>query len=291
MSHELTGKVVAITGGASGIGRDMVDLFLDEGAQVVVGDIDADAGQGMTAGLGNNFGFRRTDVTVPDDIEGLVATAVDQFGRLDVMVNNAGAVGEPTGMLDLDPAGFDRTIDLLLRSVLLGHKYAGLQMKAQGHGGSIVSLSSIAGLQGGFASPSYDAAKAAVIQVARTATFELGQYGIRSNIVVPGMTRTPIMARGTQLDPKHYPAFVEALREPFAEFHPLGQGGDPRDIANAALFLASDRSRFISGQHIVVDGGLTSIFTHDLGAVVGKAFAIMGISDVDPSFGSAARLK
>ena len=287
----MTGKVVALTGGASGIGRDMVELFLEEGARVAVGDIDRTAGEKMAADLGDErVLFVPTDVTRPADIESLVAAAVDTFGRLDVMINNAGAVGEPTGLLDLDPDGFSRTLDLLLRSVLLGHKYAARHMKDHG-GGSIVSLSSIAGIQGGFASPSYDAAKAAVIQVARTATYELAAYGIRSNVVVPGMTRTPIMARGTALPPEHYPAFVEALRGPFAEFHPLGRGGDPRDIANAALFLASDRSAFISGQHIVVDGGLTSVHTHDLGAVVGKAFRIMGIHDVDPSFGSAAKLR
>jgi NAD(P)-dependent dehydrogenase (short-subunit alcohol dehydrogenase family) len=213
---------------------------------------------------------------------------VDRFGALDVMVNNAGAVGEPSAIVDLDPEGFTRTMNLLARSVLLGHKHAGRQMKKQG-AGSIVSLSSIAGLRGGFAAPSYDAAKAAVLQMARSATFELAEFGIRSNVVVPGMTRTPIMARGTKLDPALYDDFVEALREPFAAFHPLRRGGDPTDIANAVLFFASDMSAFISGQTLVVDGGLTSVFTHDLGGVVGEAFTIMGVTDVDPRFGAAAR--
>jgi NAD(P)-dependent dehydrogenase (short-subunit alcohol dehydrogenase family) len=291
MTRELAGKVAIVTGGASGIGREMVRLFLEEGARVVAGDIDEAAGSALAEEAGDDVAFVRADVTRDADIEGLVAQTVSRFGRLDVMVNNAGAVGEPSGLLDLDPEGFSRTMDLLVRSVLLGHKYAGRQMKAQGGGGSIVSVASIAGLMGGFAAPSYDAAKAAVIQVARTATFELSEFGIRSNIVVPGMTRTPIMARGTALDPSQYEAFTEALREPFAEFHPIGRGGDPRDIANAALFFASERSSYITGQHLVVDGGLTSVFTHDLGAVVGKAFEIMGITDVDPSFGSAARKK
>jgi NAD(P)-dependent dehydrogenase (short-subunit alcohol dehydrogenase family) len=289
MTQELAGKVTIITGGASGIGKDMVRLFVEEGAQVVIGDIDQTAGTALKSEFGDEVVFQPADVVEDDQIADLVRCAVDSFGRLDVMVNNAGAVGEPSGLLDLDADGFTRTLNLLTRSAFLGHKYAGRQMKEQGTGGSIVSLSSIAGIQGGFAAPSYDAAKAAVLQVARTATSELAQFGIRSNVVVPGMTRTPIMARGTKLDPAHYPAFVEALREPFAEFHPLGRGGDPRDIANAALFFASDRSSFITGQHLVVDGGLTSVFTTDLGKVVGKAFKIMGISDVDPRFGSAAR--
>lgn len=288
MTGLLQGKVVAITGGASGIGRTAAELFVQHGACVVVGDIDENGGAALCEQLGAESAFVRTDVTSDDDMAGLVEQAVERFGSLDVMVNNAGAVGEPSGLLDLDPEGFTRTMNLLARSALLGHKHAGRQMKKQG-GGSIVSVSSIAGLRGGFAAPSYDAAKAAVLQVARSATFELAEFGVRSNVVVPGMTRTPIMARGTKLDPARYDDFVEALREPFAAFHPLRRGGDPVDIANAILFFASDLSAFISGQTLVVDGGLTSVFTHDLGGVVGEAFAIMGVTDVDPRFGAAAR--
>jgi NAD(P)-dependent dehydrogenase (short-subunit alcohol dehydrogenase family) len=288
MSALLHGKVAAITGGASGIGRATAELFVEQGARVVVGDIDETAGRALCDALGTESCFVATDVTSDADMAALVDHAVDRFGSLDVMVNNAGAVGEPSGLLDLDPEGFTATMKLLTGSVLLGHKHAGRVMKAQG-GGSIVSLSSIAGLRGGFAAPSYDAAKAAVLQIARSATFELAEYGVRSNVVVPGMTRTPIMARGTQLDPARYGDFVEALREPFAAFHPLRRGGDPADIANAILFFASDMSSFITGQTLVVDGGLTSVFTHDLGAVVGEAFAIMGVTDVDPRFGAAAR--
>ena len=284
----LDGKVAAITGGASGIGRAATELFVAQGARVVVADIDERAGEALCNALGHGTDFLPTDVTSDSDIAALVDYTAKRYGRLDVMVNNAGAVGEPSGLLDLDPDGFTATMNLLARSVLLGHKHAGRQMKEQG-GGSIVSLSSIAGLRGGFAAPSYDAAKAAVLQMARSATFELAEYGVRSNVVVPGMTRTPIMARGTQLDPARYGEFVEALRKPFAAFHPLRRGGDPVDIANAILFFASDMSSFISGQTLVVDGGLTSVFTHDLGAVVGEAFAIMGVTDVDPRFGSAAR--
>jgi len=242
----------------------------------------------MEKELPSNFTFVRTDVTEADDIEALVAAAAELTGKLDVMVNNAGAVGEPSGMLDLDPGGFSRTLDLLLRSVLLGHKYASRQMKAQGTGGSIISTSSVAGIQGGFASPSYDAAKSAIVQVAKTATSELSRFGIRSNAILPGLTRTSIMARGTGLDPQHYPAFTEALRKPF-KFHPIGRGGDPRDIANMAMFWLVTGPDSFTGQSFVVDGGVTSVFTTDLGAVVGEAFAIMGISDVDPRFGSAAQ--
>lgn len=288
MTGLLQGKIAAITGGASGIGRACAELFIGQGARVVIADIDEDAGKLLCDNLGEGASFCRTDVTSDDDMARLVSHAVDRFGALDVMVNNAGSVGEPSGLLDLDPDGFTTTMNLLARSVLLGHKHAGRQMKKQG-AGSIVSVSSIAGLRGGFAAPSYDAAKAAVLQVARSATFELAEFGVRSNVVVQGMTRTPIMARGTKLDPARYDDFVEALREPFAAFHPLKRGGDARDIANTILFFASDMSAFVTGQTLVVDGGLTSVFTHDLGGVVGEAFAIMGVTDVDPRFGAAAR--
>ncbi len=289
MVDEVKSKVIVLTGGVSGIGRAMLDTFLAEGARVVVGDIAREAGEQLAREVGDTMRFQAMDVTVPGDIEALVARAVSEFGRLDVMVNNAGAVGEPTGLLELDPDGFSRTMDLLLRSVVLGHTYAGRQFRDQGDGGSIISISSLAAIHGGYASPSYDAAKSAILQVVRSSTFELAPYGIRSNAILPGLIRTPIMAKGTKLDPSRYDDFVEALRGPFAAFHPIGRGGDPEDVANAALFFASDRSSFITGQHIAVDGGLTSVFDRDLGAVVGEAFRIMGVEDVSPSFGSAAK--
>lgn len=286
--QELQGKVVALTGGVSGIGRAMLHLFLSEGASVVVGDIAESEGERLAAELGDRMAFVRTDVLVPADVERLVRSAAQRYGRLDVMVNNAGAVGEPSSILELNPDGFSRTLDLLLRSVLVGHKYAGRQMRLQGTGGSIISISSLAAISGGYASPSYDAAKAAILQVVRSSTFELARYKIRSNAILPGLIRTPIMAKGTALDPARYDEFVEALRGPLAQFHPIGRGGDPEDIANMALFFASDRSSFVTGQHIAVDGGLTSVFDRDLGDVVGEAFRIMGVEGVSPSFGAAA---
>ncbi|MPY48146.1 SDR family NAD(P)-dependent oxidoreductase [Streptomyces acidicola] len=289
MAQELTGKVAVVTGGVSGIGRGIVDVFLEEGARIVVGDIDDEAGHALHKELGDDVTFQHTDVTVAADVEALIARAVSQYGGLNVMVNNAGALGEQSGLLDLDPDGFTRTTDLLLRSVVLGHTYAGRRMKEQGTGGSIVSMSSIAGIQAGLSSVSYDAAKAGVLQVARTATHELAPYKIRSNVIMPGLILTPIMAKGTDLDPSQYPAFVEALKEPLGELHPIGRGGLPRDLANAALFFAGDRSAFITGQHIAVDGGITSVSHLDMGAVVGKAFTAMGVTGVDPNFSAAAK--
>ena len=161
-------------------------------------------------------------------------------------------------------------------------------MKEQGKGGSIVSMSSIAAIQAGLSSPSYDAAKSGVLQIARTATYELAPYRIRSNVIMPGLILTPIMAKGTDLDPAQYPAFVEALKEPLGALHPIGRAGLPRDLANAALFFASDRSEFVTGQNIAVDGGITSVSNRDMGAVVGQAFAAMNVT-VDPNFSAAAK--
>lgn len=125
--------------------------------------------------------------------------------------------------------------------------------------------------------------------MARTATHELGRHGIRSNVIMPGLILTPIMAKGTDLPVEQYPAFVEALAGPLGKLHPIGRGGLPRDLANAALFFASDRSEFVTGQVIAVDGGLTSVSNRDMGAVVGEAFAAMGAGDVDPNFSSASK--
>jgi NAD(P)-dependent dehydrogenase (short-subunit alcohol dehydrogenase family) len=287
MSNELAGKIAVVTGGVSGIGRGIVDVFLAEGAKIVVGDIDDKTGNALEQEL-DGVVFQHTDVTKPEDMEALVARAVSEFGQLNVMVNNAGALGDQTPLLDLDPAGFTRTIELLLRSVALGHKYAGRQMKTQGTGGAIVSMSSIAAIQAGLSSASYDAAKAGVLALVRTAVHELSQYGIRSNAIMPGLILTPIMAKGTDLDPSQYPAFVKALAAPLGELHPLGRGGLPKDLANAALFFASDRSEFVTGQNIAVDGGITSVSNRDMGAVVGKAFEAMGAT-ADPNFSSAAK--
>jgi NAD(P)-dependent dehydrogenase (short-subunit alcohol dehydrogenase family) len=288
MSNELAGKVAIVTGGVSGIGRGIVDVFLAEGAKIVVGDIDDKAGTALEQELGGDVKFQHADVTVPADMEALVARAVTEFGQLNVMVNNAGALGDQKPLLDLDPDGFTSTVNLLLRSAALGHQYAARQMKEQGTGGSIVSMSSIAAIQAGLSSASYDAAKAGVLALVRTATHELARYGIRSNAIMPGLILTPIMAKGTDLDPSQYPAFVEALAAPLGELHPLGRGGLPKDLANAALFFASDRSEFVTGQNIAVDGGITSVSNRDMGAVVGKAFEAMGAT-VDPNFSSASK--
>lgn len=291
MAGELAGKVAVVTGGANGIGRGIVALFQAEDAKVVFGDIDDDAGAAFEGEFRGDVIYHHADVLIESDIESLVQRAVDEFGSLDVMVNNAGALGDQTTFLDLDAEGYTRTLNLLLRSVALGHKYAGRRFAEQGTGGSIVSIASVAAIMAGLSSPSYDASKAAMIQMARTATHELGPYRVRSNVILPGLISTALPARGTDLDPSHYPEFAGILAEEWADMQPVGRGGRPEDIGNMAVFLASDRSEFVTGQSIAVDGGLTSVTTHDIAAAVGRVFDRMGMSHLDPTFSSASKAR
>lgn len=274
MTDRLAGKIAIITGGARGIGEGIVELFVAEGAKVVIADISPAAAElAMRLGEGN-VAFKRTDVTQEADIQMVVDFCVERFGRLDIMVNNAGALGDQTPLLELDAEGFNKTVTLLLRSAALGHKHAARQMIKQGSGGSIVSTSSIAAIQAGWSSISYDAAKSAVIHLARSATYELAPHQIRSNVVAPGLILTPIIATACDIPPEQYGEFVESLKEPFGKLIPLGRPGMPADIAEAVLFFASDASSHISGQTLAVDGGLTSMTGFDIGGVVGEALQI-----------------
>lgn len=264
-------KVAVVTGGARGIGKAIVAAFVAEGACVVVGDIDVRAADLELQFGAEQVAFKHTDVTVDSDIEALVAYAVDRFGHLDIMVNNAGALGDQAALVDLESNSFSKTVALLLGSVALGHTYAARQMITQGGGGSIVSISSIAGIQAGWSSASYDAAKAAVLHFARSASYELAAKQIRSNVVAPGLILTPIIGTACNVTPEHYEAFTESLREPYGNLIPLGRAGTPEDIAQAVLFFASDGASHITGQALAVDGGLTSMTGFDIGALVAQA--------------------
>lgn len=271
---KLEGKVAIVTGGSRGIGRCIVETFVAEGAKVVIGDINTQAAELESLFGPERVAFKPADVTCDAEIEALVAFAVERFGRLDIMVNNAGALGDQSPLIDLDAEGFSKTVALLLRSAALGHKYAARQMIAQGQGGSIVSISSIAGIEAGWSSASYDAAKAAVIHLARSATYELASSGIRSNVVAPGLILTPIIGTACNVAPEHYEAFTDSLEEPYGRLIPLGRAGKPQDIANAVLFFASDASSHVTGQSIAVDGGLTSMTGFDIGSVVAEAVKV-----------------
>lgn len=257
MNASLADKVAIVTGATSGIGLATAALFVEQGAHVVIADIDADAGLRVAGTLGSNARFVRTDVTKVDELEEVVRVAVDTYGHLDVMVNNAGSAGDQSSMLDLGSEGFDATLSLLTRSVVFGHTFAGRQFKAQGTGGSAITTASAAGVQAGWSTPSYTIAKHAVVGAVRAAAVELGKYGVRCNAIAPGIIVTPIMARafGVPLDQSE--EFIEVLAERTATVQPIGRAGRPSDVANAALFLASDQSSFINGAVLAVDGGAT----------------------------------
>lgn len=259
MTGLLEGKVAVVTGGTSGIGLATVERFVAEGAKVTIGDIQDDLGASIADRLGENVLYVHTDVTDEAAIEALVAAAVDRFGKLDIIYNNAGAQGDPSTILDVESEGFDKTIALLTRSVLLGHKYAARQFQAQGTGGSIISTASAAGLQGGWSAAGYTIAKHAIVGIVRQAVAELAPLGIRSNAIAPGIIMTPIMARTFGVPVEEAEPFADFLADRLGSTQPLGRTGTADDIAKVATFLASDLAAYVTGVTIPVDGGATAV--------------------------------
>jgi NAD(P)-dependent dehydrogenase (short-subunit alcohol dehydrogenase family) len=262
VSGRLDGKVAVITGGGSGIGRASALTFLREGARVVIGDLN-EAGLAETVALARAQGHAerlaalRGDVSAEPHVAGLVALAVERFQGLDCIFNNAGVGGAfgPIGETTVDE--WDFTLAVLARGVFLGIKHASNRLKAQGRGGSIINTASIAGVGGGAGPHAYSAAKAAVANLTRSVSVELATHRIRVNAIAPGMIRTPL-ATGHREE-----AWARLVREK----QPWPEPGLPQHIADTALFLAGEESRFITGQVIVVDGGLTAqgpdLFGHD----------------------------
>jgi NAD(P)-dependent dehydrogenase (short-subunit alcohol dehydrogenase family) len=252
----LANKVALITGGASGIGEGTVRLFAREGAAVVIADIQDDQGARLAAELGARVAYVRTDVSREPDVQNAVTETVKRFGRLDCIFNNAGFGGVGGRIEAIDIAGFDQTIGVLLRGVLLGMKHAAPVMKRQG-GGSIVSTASVAGLTAGFGPHVYSAAKAAVIQLTKTVAMELGEHNIRVNCICPGGIATPIFGKGLGMSAEQAEAIVPLMKGVLENLQPIKRSGVPDDIAHAVLWLASDDATFVNGHALVVDGGLT----------------------------------
>lgn len=265
MSERLRGKVALVTGGASGMGRAGALRFLDEGANVVVADLNEENGKQLVSELesrgdGERICFVRADVSQEADIEASVAAATDTFGRLDIMWNNAGLGGAFGPITEVSVDDWDFTFAVLVRGVFLGTKHATRVLLAQGDGGSIINTASVAGIAGGLGPHAYSAAKAAVINFTLTSAVELGPSHIRVNAILPGGILTPLMHGGK-------PEEAGAL---FAELQPIPEVGQVEDIANAALFLASDESRFITGETLKVDGGLMAVGAKTWGRLAGS---------------------
>jgi len=256
--NRLANKVAIITGGASGIGAGTVRRFVEEGAKVVIADIQDDLGEALAAELGENTVYQHTDVSVEADVAGMVDLAVSRYGRLDILFNNAGFGGVSGELQDLIIGEeYANTLGVMFTGVVLGIKHAARVMKPQ-LSGSIISTASVAGLQAGLGPHVYSGIKAGVLGLSRSAALELAAFNIRSNAICPGGIATPIFAPMLEADLGGNQSVVEIMRERMNKAQPVQRSGEAVDIANMALFLASDDSTFVTGQHHVVDGGMTS---------------------------------
>ncbi|HBV25589.1 MAG TPA: short-chain dehydrogenase, partial [Acidimicrobiaceae bacterium] len=240
-----------VTGGASGMDLATVRRFLEEGASVVVGDLNSDNGRQLLEelsadGYDEKVRFTVTDVSVEDDVAAMTELALDAFGRLDIVFNNAGIGGAFGPITELEVDDWDTTFHVLVRSVFLGTKHAAKVLIEQGQGGSIINTASIAGMGGGAGPQAYSAAKAAVVSLSKTTAVELAPHDIRVNAICPGVIFTPLMHSGNE----------EQAEEVIEEIQPLSKRGEGSDIAGMAVFLAGDDSLFVTGQEHIVDGGL-----------------------------------
>ncbi len=256
MAGELSGKVAIVTGGASGIGRATVELFVEEGAQVVIADIDAARGEGLASKLGAPTVFKRTDVADAKEVQTLVDFAVARFGALHVMFNNAGISGAMyPRFLDDELQDFQRVLGVNLFGVMIGSQCAARHMARHG-GGSIINTASIAGIKAGYAVMTYRASKAAVIQFSKSLAIDLGEHAIRVNCIAPGHIPSEMSSYS---EPGMSPEVAERVRQAVQPVRtagqPLKRQGAPRDVAQAALFLAGERSVQVTGMVLPVDGG------------------------------------
>ena len=257
----LEGKVAVITGGTSGIGAGTAELFVTEGAKVVIAGRRQERGERLAQKLGDTASFIRTDVSVEADVKAMIDHAVERFGRLDCLMNNAGRGSQFATIADADLDEFDAAIAVHVRAVLAGMKYAARVMAVQGTG-SIINVASVNGIRAGLGGHYYSTAKAASIHLTRCAAMELGEKGIRVNSISPGMIATGAFGKygDVQSDESDdHPEYAEAaIRSVAPRWQPLQDVGRVDDIAQAALFLASDASRFVTGQNLVVDGGVSA---------------------------------
>ncbi len=253
----LDGKTAVITGGASGIGAATARRFVAEGCRVLIADLQKDVAAALAEELGPSAAAVTCNVAREADVARAIGSAVERWGRLDILYNNAG-FGGASGPLDQTSVeDYDLTMDVLLKSVFLGIKHASPAMKAQ-RAGSIISTASVCAFEAGIGNQLYSVAKAGVVMMTKAAALELAEFDVRANAVCPGYIATPLAA-GRPLstnDPERVASALDRLRSSNEDNQPLARSGEPDDIAQMVLFLASDESRWVTGQAMVVDGGL-----------------------------------
>jgi NAD(P)-dependent dehydrogenase (short-subunit alcohol dehydrogenase family) len=250
-----SGKCVVVTGAASGIGRAATLLFAREGAHVFAADLDL-AGAEAVAREGQNITAVACDVCDVAQIKALMDQAAAAQGGIDVVFNNAGAAGDRAAIDEIEAEGWDRTMDLLLRSVAMGIRYAVPHMKHR-KGASIVNTSSIAAIGPGYSPTAYAVAKAGVLHLTKCTATELAQYGIRVNAVQPGFINTNIFTSALEVPTELVDTAKAMILQASSNAQPVARGGMPEDIANAVAFLASDAGSFMTGASMIVDGGIT----------------------------------
>jgi NAD(P)-dependent dehydrogenase (short-subunit alcohol dehydrogenase family) len=258
----LEGKVAVITGSTSGIGARTAELFVAQGARVVIAGRREERGRQLARALGVAASFIRTDVSDEADVEAMIAHSVNVFGRLDCLMNNAGSGSGYQEIAKVDLKRFDAVIAIHVRGALAAMKYA-VPVMAEQKSGSIINVASVNGTRAGLGGHYYSAAKAALIHLTRCAAVELGEQGIRLNSISPGPIATGAFGKGAGLEADEAEKTVELARAAIAavvlpRYQPLPYVGTVDDIAQAALFLASDASRLVSGLDLVVDGGISA---------------------------------
>jgi NAD(P)-dependent dehydrogenase (short-subunit alcohol dehydrogenase family) len=249
MTTELEGKVALVTGGTSGIGRDTAVLFAKSGVRVVVAgrrELEGQETINLVRAAGGDGLFVKTDVSKAAEVDALIQKTVEKFGRLDIAFNNAGVEGVWVPIVNQSEEDWDRTIDINLKGVWLSLKYEIRQMLKQGGGGAIVNMASIAGLMGSAGAAGYSASKHGVLGLTKTAALENARSGIRVNAVCPGAIETSMAERLFGAPEVH--KYVLG-------FHPIGRFGTPAEVAEAVVWMCSDRASFMTGQSLVLDGG------------------------------------
>jgi NAD(P)-dependent dehydrogenase (short-subunit alcohol dehydrogenase family) len=274
MAGRLDGKVAVITGGCSGIGLGTVELFVAEGARVIAADIQDEKGAMLEKRFPDKVRYAHCDVTVEDEIAKALMLAKTEFGGLDILFNNAGISDRMTTIAEITAEGWSWIFDVLVRGPALGMKHAVPLMLERG-GGSIINTASIAGLQAGWGPIAYSTAKAGVIHMSRSAAAQLSPQKIRVNAICPGLIATSIFGASMGMSREVADQMAARVQENGAKAQPVPKAGMPDDIARAALYLASDDAAFVSGTHLVVDGGITVGGRHAWDPTAGSPFAAL----------------